>query len=551
MRLYRLLVHWLVLGVNAVRPAPLVPLAPTTFEFNENPFAKRTYGKAIDSPAGMLAAAVGRVLRLIVRTVTPRRLAVLALLLLLLTVPDFGGGGLVALGFAGDTLTVEAQREKLTVGLKEVAKIQAKYQGEIMPTDVAEALDVQCEELKGYQDEIDGEYKRQGRLSDLQRWAGHIPEPTLPAPPEPVKTFNRIAGYMGLGEYVLSQKLMAEAVKNGTLAHTPVKVEMGTGLLNLKHYDGVPWVEVSHEEAKAFNEAWESKAVPTIGTGVVEPTRLPGITQVQRDLDLTVRDLLPTTTTDSDQVEYVRRNATTRAAAETAHGAAKPESAFTFDLVTSPVRTIAVHMPVQKQQLADFGQLRSEIDNFLLYDLAKREEEQFIYGDGTGVNLEGIAVVSGTTDIATNGRFNTGTDTLIDAIRMGMTDVRLVGYSANAVLIAHEDWETIQLEKATDNNYIWVVVTDDNGSRMWGIRVVPSFGATANRGSATEERNIIVGDWSRGAQIADRQQSSIEVGTINAQFTENIRTILAEERLAFPIRVPAAFALFVTQVDVP
>ncbi|MCH8132506.1 MAG: di-trans,poly-cis-decaprenylcistransferase, partial [Myxococcales bacterium] len=303
-----------------------------------------------------------------------------------------------------------------------------------------------------HQDDIDGEYKRQGRLSDIQRWAGHIPEPTLPARTEPVKTFNRIAGYMGLGEYVLSQKLMAEAVKNGTLWNTPVKVEMGRGIMNLKHYDGVPWVEVSHEEAKAFVEAWESKAVPTIGTGVVEATRLPGITQVQRDLELTVRDLLPTTTTDSDQVEYVRRNATTRAAAETAHGAAKPEAAMSFDLVTSPVRTIAVHMPVQKQQLADFGQLRSEIDNFLLYDLAKREEEQFIYGDGAGVNLEGIAVVSGTTDIETNGRFNTGTDTLIDAIRMGMTDVRLVGYSANAVLIAHEDWETIQLEKATDNN---------------------------------------------------------------------------------------------------
>ncbi len=562
MRLYRMLVRWLVLGVNALSPAPLVPLAPNTFRWNQNPWAKRLYGRTIDSPASAVRDAVGAVLRLVVGLFTPRRLVALALLLLLITVPDLGGGGLVALGFAGETapaapapaptaLTLDQQKARLAEAMKEMDATQLKYHGVAMPEDVAAQFDTLCTEIKGHQDHLDGEYLRQGRASDLKRWAGVIPEPTMPRP-EPGPT-SRIAGYMSLGDYVLSQKAVYEAMNEGaeTVMSRQPKVNLARGIFDLVAYEGKQWVEVSRDEVKAFYEAIESKAVPTIGAGIIEPQRLPGITQVQKDLFFTVRNLLPQTTTDSDQVEYIRRSATTRAAAETAAGTTKPEAAMTFDLITSPVRTIPVHMPVQNQQLADFGQLRGEIDSFLLYDIARREEEQFIYGDGTGQNLEGIMVVTGTTDISANGRHNPTIHTLIDVIRMGMTDVLVAGWVPTAALIHPFDWETVEIEKGTDNRYVWVVVTNDNGSRMWGLPIVESHGAQASAGSATEARNIIVADWLRGAQIADRQQTTISVGTINAQFVQNVRTILAEERLAFPIRVPSAFATFETQVDVP
>lgn len=555
MRVYRFLVAALVAGVNAVLFR--APPVPTVIKFNLHPWTKRTYGKAIAGGSSVLDRWVGAALRLVLGLFTPRRLALLACLLALATIPDMAdGAALGVFGFAGETAvlppkTLDQKRARLEVATEEMGATQRKYAGEIMPADVATTFEALCEEIKGYQDELDEEFKRQGRASDLQRWAGVIPHPTMPAEPDQLKARNRISGYMTLGEYVINCKGVADGIRNGTLAQMPARVDLGGGLLSLQRFEGKNWVEVSEDEVKAFGAAWESKAVPTIGAGVVEPTRLPGITQVQQDLPRNVRLLFPASTTSSDQVEYVRRSTTTRAAAETAHGGAKPEAAMGFDLVTGPVRTIAAHMPVQLQQLADWGQLQSEIDNFLLYDLASRVEEQLIYGAGTGVLLEGLTVVAGTGDISANGRYVGSIHTLIDVIRMGMTDTVVSGYTPTAALIHPLDWETVQLEKGTDNRYVWVVVTDDNGSRIWGLRVVESHGAQANRGSATEERNIIVGDYQRGATVSNRQDANIQVGTINAQFTSNLRTVLAEERLAFPIRVPGAFNIFQTQADVP
>ena len=63
---------------------------------------------------------------------------------------------------------------------------------------------------------------------------------------------------------------------------------------------------------------------------------------------------------------------------------------------------------------------------------------------------------------------------------------------------------------------------------------------------ATGERNIVVGDWQMGAQLLDRMLITVQVGLVDRQFVENMRTILAEERVALPIYAPKAFSYFQT-----
>jgi HK97 family phage major capsid protein len=208
-------------------------------------------------------------------------------------------------------------------------------------------------------------------------------------------------------------------------------------------------------------------------------------------------------------------------------------------------------MPVQRQQIEDWAQLRSLIDTRLRYSVQRREEEQLIFGDGNAPNLEGLAVVSGTQDIASNGRFDPtaspgAAHTLIDAVRMGITDVRVAGgaYEPNALIIHPYDWETILIEKGTDQRYVWAVVPDSNGDRIWGVRAVEAVGAQHR---TTQRRVFILGDFQVGAQLLDRMQLTVQVGLIDRQFVENMMTILAESRVAFPIYAPAAFALFETQ----
>jgi HK97 family phage major capsid protein len=540
--MYDMIVRLLLVGLAAVTRA--VPPLPSVVKWNETTYAKRVYGKAI---AGGKSGGVFGMVRAVLSILTPRRLVLAAMLVALLVVPDMGAELLLANVVP---VTIESQKAKLDEMFKQMEGIKSKYAGQVMPQAEGEKYDQLAVEAKGLQDDLDMEYRRAGRFEELKAWGGQIEAPTLPAPDAKQRPVGDLAGYMSLGEYVINSKAVAEFVNRGAPDGSSARVEFESGLLSALKHGGRAWVPVTHEQAKAFHEAWESKAVPTIGTGVVEATRLPGITQVQKDDELVIRQMFAQGQTTSDQVEYVRRNGTTRAAAETAHGAAKPEAAMTFDLATSPVRTIAAWMPVQTQQLADFGQLRSEIDNFLLYDLGKRVDEQLIYGLGTGVELEGVTVVSGTTDIAANGRYDTSTHTFIDVVRMGITDVSVQNYTPNAVLIHPFDWETIELEKGTDNRYVWVVVTTENGSRLWGLQVVSSNSMEANAGDTTEARNIIVGDFLRGATVADRMQAAVSVGVTGSQFTSNLRTILAEERLAFPIRAPAAFATFETQAAV-
>src|SRR6202012_1504795 len=101
--------------------------------------------------------------------------------------------------------------------------------------------------------------------------------------------------------------------------------------------------------------------------GLVAPDRQPiqGLPQ-QR---LTVRDLIPAVTTESNKIDYVRQISRTNAAAPVALGAQQPESDLGFELAEAPVRTIAHWVPCPRQTFEDVGGLAGLIDNELRFGL--------------------------------------------------------------------------------------------------------------------------------------------------------------------------------------
>ena len=211
-------------------------------------------------------------------------------------------------------------------------------------------------------------------------------------------------------------------------------------------------------------------------------------------------------------------------------------------------------MPVQDQQLDDLPMLQGEINTNLLYDLDKRLEELITWGDGVGINFLGFFAdpliwACGQMTAAGATRVVAG-DTLIDIIRRGITDVRVAGYSPNGVLVHPYDWEAIQLLKATTNAYVWVIVTEAGVSRLWGVPVVETVACEDFQGFEIEQRNLLVGDFVRGATLWDRMQSTISVGWQDDQFVRNMRTILAEFRAAWAIRRPGAFRDYETQAAI-
>jgi len=440
----------------------------------------------------------------------------------------------------------------------EASDLQKKFEGKKWEKKERERFESLCAGGKELQDSIEAEQMWEN-LKARERQLRDVPDPSLPnakrhAPD--TASESAIAGYISLGDAVVASQQFHEWASKGYARGNHAIINLEAALLGKHTRKGptgetlVPLTSKGRQMFEEFLGTKEAKAIPTLGAGVIDPTRVDRIPQVTADDRLRMRDILASGTVSTGTVEYVREEAVTGSAAETAHGDEKPELSVEYSLQNAPVRTIAGWMPVQRQQIEDWAQLRSLIDTRLRYSVQRREEEQLIFGDGTAPNLEGLAVVSGTQDIASNGRFDPtaspgAAHTLIDAVRMGITDVRVAGgaYEPNALIIHPYDWETILIEKGTDQRYVWAVVPDANGDRIWGVRAVEAVGAQHR---TSGRRVFIVGDFQVGAQLLDRMMLTVQVGLIDRQFVENMMTILAENRVAFPIYAPAAFALFET-----
>ena len=258
-----------------------------------------------------------------------------------------------------------------------------------------------------------------------------------------------------------------------------------------------------------------------------------GFTPFERPL--TLRQLLSSSTTSSDTIEYayiagVDQNAafTPEATATDGSSGTKPQSGFTFERQTTTVKTIANWAAITKRALADVGQVRAMIDQFLRYGIEEEIDRQIIDGDGTGEDLLGLNNISGTQTLSA-----TGDD--LQLIRRAKTRVRLgARTNANAVLIHPEDREEIDLmQDGNMHYYMGGPIAAGGNTTMWGLPVVES--EVLDRGTAW------VGDFTK-AVIYDRQQASIAVTDSHANFfVRNLVAILAETRLALAFLQPATF----------
>lgn len=290
-------------------------------------------------------------------------------------------------------------------------------------------------------------------------------------------------------------------------------------------------IRVSAEHADITSADGTVGAGRSAGTSLVPGQRVPGII-APPNRQFTIRDLLAPGTTSSNSVEYVKETGFTNAAAPVAENPEnpKPKSDITFNLFTTPVRTIAHIFKASRQILDDAPGLASYINARGTYGLKFVEEQQLLTGNGSGQNIHGL--IPQATNFAP--AFSPQDETAIDRLRLAALQVMLAEYPASGFVLHPTDWARIELTKDGEKRYIVGNALSPIGPSLWGLPVVQTQAIAAN--------TFLTGAFNLGAQIFDRMDVEVLLSTENEDdFVKNLATIRVEERLALAVYRPEAF----------
>ncbi|EPW9830280.1 phage major capsid protein, partial [Salmonella enterica subsp. enterica serovar Anatum] len=313
-------------------------------------------------------------------------------------------------------------------------------------------------------------------------------------------------------------------------------------LANAKHIvETVGQQVISAEALKTFSasvEGGKRVSIPVnaalissgVAEGVVEPQRLPGIDTAPKQR-LFIRDLIAPGRTSSPAIFWVQQTGFTNKAAVVAENTTKPYSDIAFATKITPVTTIAHMFKASKQILDDFAQLQSTVDAEMRYGLKYVEEQEILFGDGTGVHLHGIVPQAS----AFSAEFRVEQQNGIDDLRLAMLQAQLARFPASGHVLHFIDWAKIELTKDTLGRYILANPSGLTGPTLWGLPVVATE-AAAFKGK------FLTGAFNAGAQIFDREDANVVISTENADdFEKNMISIRCEERLALAVKRPEAF----------
>ncbi|MFI3308929.1 phage major capsid protein [Ewingella allii] len=308
-----------------------------------------------------------------------------------------------------------------------------------------------------------------------------------------------------------------------------------------KVIETVGQVVISSDALKAFSasvEGGKRVSIPVsaallstdVAQGVVEPQRLPGIDTAPKQR-LFIRDLIAPGRTGSPAIFWVQQTGFTNAAKVVAEGTTKPYSDIEFATKITPVTTIAHMFKASKQILDDFAQLQSTVDAEMRFGLKYVEEQEILFGDGTGVHLHGIVPQA----TAFKAEFEVDKQNGIDDLRLAMLQAQLARFPASGHVLHFIDWAKIELTKDTLGRYILANPSGLTGPTLWGLPVVATE-APAFKGK------FLTGAFNAAAQLFDREDANVVISTENADdFEKNMISIRCEERLALAVKRPEAF----------
>lgn len=252
---------------------------------------------------------------------------------------------------------------------------------------------------------------------------------------------------------------------------------------------------------------------------------------------LQVADLMSSGTISGNAISYFVEGALEGAFTTVAEAGAKPQlHVVDPTAVTDALKKIAGWIKFTDEMVEDLDFYVSEINNRLLFELARFEEQQLLNGLGTGSTVQGLLLRSGI-------QTETGATILdnADAVFRSITKVATgSGLDADGVVIHPTDYQTFRLKKDSNLQYYgggffagqYGVGGVPEQPPLWGLRTVVTPAIAAG--------TVLVGAFKQAATVYRKGGVRVESTNSHASdFTSNLITTRAEERIALAVRVPA------------
>lgn len=208
-------------------------------------------------------------------------------------------------------------------------------------------------------------------------------------------------------------------------------------------------------------------------------------------------------------------------------GADKPESTLEWELVDAKIPTIATWVEASRQILSDVAELGMMIDKRLRYFLEVKLEQQLVAGSGAGAQMKGITHTDNHVAFTP-----TSGDTGIDSISRALGQLADT-YEAipDLLILSNTSYRGLQRSKAVDSGvYLWGGPGGADVQTCWEIPIHKTPAMTVGK--------FAVLDSLQYATFRMREDARIDVGYRNAQFTQNLVTILGELRALLTVERP-------------
>lgn len=300
----------------------------------------------------------------------------------------------------------------------------------------------------------------------------------------------------------------------------------------LKEYisevEGVEKIDLKraiNEHGKDLRLKLDVKAAGTITTGSILYLNAASDDSVYLPLQENVLRLVSDVTRSSARaITIAEIEAGEGDAAVVAEGAAKPQMDTDYSERTVQATKIAVWEKFSEETLYDFPAFVSECIRIMLSRVRLKEESTILGGLTLPTyTLSGFTVAS---------------PNYFDAIVAAYTQIASasgMNFRPNALIVNPVDYSTMLSTKTTDGSYVF-----DNIEQRLGIRIIQTTNISAG--------SFVLGDFNY-LHIRDWQPAEISVGWVNDDFTKNLVTIVAEERVIYYVKAQDAAAFVADDFD--